>query len=359
MGGAESMSVSLANALSASGLDVFFASADGELRGNLESRVRFLVTDNPEHGPSRVTHELLQYIKHYHFDVVHSQGATCALTAAIANRAAKSQAVRLLTHHSGSFTRVPRWVGAPIIRRVADHFIAISSEKQRDLESLGIKPAKISLIPNFVDVDTVAVRVESVERAPTLRTLGIPEGARVLMMGGRVIEAKRFDQFVRIAAEVARRMPEREIHALAVGDGPALPDVRRVAAREGAPARIHCTGYQRDILPYLAVADVIVFPSEHNEVLPMFLIEASAAARPIVCSDIPGNRQIVIDGETGCLAREGIPGYASAIVDLLQHPERGALYAHAAQKRAQERFDRPAVARDVIELYQRLLAARK
>jgi glycosyltransferase involved in cell wall biosynthesis len=209
-----------------------------------------------------------------------------------------------------------------------------------------------------VDVDAIATRVALVERAPTLRSIDVPEGARVLMMAGRVIAAKRFDNFVRIAAEVARRQKDREVHALVVGDGPDLDDVRRVAAKEGAPARIHFLGYQRDLLPFLAASDVVVFPSEHPEVLPMFLIETSAAARPIVCSDVPGNREIVTDGETGCVARGGVAGYATAVIDLLQHPERGALYAHAAQRRAQERFDRPAVTRETIAVYRNLLAAK-
>ncbi len=356
VGGAESMSIALANALAMEGLEVYFASAGGPLRDNLDKRVRYLPTDNPNHAPSRATHELLLYIKHHRFDVIHAHGGSCALTASIAAKASNAHPVRVLTHHSRVFRRAPRWLSGPVMKRCADHFIAISHDKQADLEALGIRTERISMIPNFVDVDEIATRVASVERAPTLRALDIPEGARVLMMAGRVIAAKRFDHLIRIAAEVARREKDREVHALVVGDGPDLDDVRRVAAKEGPPARIHFVGYQRDVLAYLAAADVVVFPSEHPEVLPMFLIEASAAARPIVCSDIPGNREIVNDGETGRVVKGGVQDYAAAVVGLLQHPEMGALYAHAAQRRAQERFDRPAVARETIGVYQRLLA---
>ncbi|HEX5131908.1 MAG TPA: glycosyltransferase [Candidatus Krumholzibacteria bacterium] len=358
VGGAESMSIALANALALEGLDVYFASATGPLRDNLDARVRFLVTDNANQAASRVTHELLLYIKHHQFDVVHSHGGMCGLSASIAVKASKLQAVRVLTHHSRVFRRAPRWISGPVMRRCADHFIAISHDKQMDLRALGISPERISLIPNFVDVDAIATRVESLDRAATLRDVGVPEGARVLLMAGRVISAKRFDNFIRIAAEVARQMPDREVHALIIGDGPGLEEARRVAAREAAPASVHFLGYQRDIFPFLAASDVVVFPSEHPEVLPMFLIEASAAARPVVCSDIPGNREIITDGETGRVVSDGIAGFAAAAVALLRHPEQGALFAHAAQQRAQARFDRPAVARETIGVYQRLLAAK-
>ena len=355
VGGAEAMSVALANALALEGLDVYFASAGGALRSGLNEKVHYLPTDHPGHGPSRVTHELLLYIKYHRFDVIHAQGATCALLASLAARACHLHPVRVLTHHARVLRRAPRRVSGSVMTRCADHFIALNHEKQSDLESLGIRAERISLIPGFVDVDTIATRVALIERAPTLRSLGVPEGARVLLMAGHVIAAKRFDTFIRIAAEVARRLHEREIHALIVGEGPDLDDVRRVAAREGAPAKIHFLGYQRDLFPCFAVADVVVYPSQHTEALPMFLVETCAAARPIVCSDLPAHREIVADGETGRVVGGSVADYAAATETLLRHPETGTLFAHAAQRRAQERFDRPAVARATVAIYRNLL----
>jgi glycosyltransferase involved in cell wall biosynthesis len=227
------------------------------------------------------------------------------------------------------------------------------------MESLGIPREKISLIPNGVDVERVAARVNEVDRARARRELGIPEGARVLMMAGRLIRAKRFDLFVRVAAETARRMPADQIHALVVGEGGELENVRKVARVEGAPAIIHFLGFQRDIYPSLAISDVIVFPSEHPEVLPMFLIEASAAGRTIVCSDIPGNREIVTDGETGRVVRGGVEAYAHVVVALLEKDAMARGLAAAAQANARARFDQAKVAHETVALYQRLLAARE
>jgi glycosyltransferase involved in cell wall biosynthesis len=358
VGAAETMTVSLANALADEGIEVYLASADGALHGDLDKRVRYLQTDNPHSAPSRVTHELLLYIKHHQFDVIHSQGASSALLAALAAKASHLHPVRVLTHHSRALRRAPRRVSGAVMKRCADRFIAINHDKQADLESLGIKPDHISLIPGFVDVDAIATRVASLERGPTLRELGIPEGARVLMMSGRVLASRRFDNFVRIASEVAHREHEREVHGLVVGEGPDLDDVRRVAVREAAPARIHFLGLRKDPLSYLAAADVVLDTSEGGESLPMFLIEACAAGRPIVCSNIPAHREIVDNGETGCIVSGGVDEYAAAISALLAHPETGAVYAHAAQQRALRRFDRHVVARATLDVYRELLAAR-
>lgn len=358
-GGTEAMAVALANALAAEGIDVYFASAGGALRATLDRRVPFLQTDDPRQAPSRVTHELLLYMKHHRFDVVHVLGESSALPAALAARASHLKPVRVFTYHSPVFRRAPRWISGPVTRRCADHFIAINQAKQRELESLGVDAANVTLIPGFVDVDTIAMQVASFERGAVLHTLSIPEGARVLMMSGRVVAQRRFENFIRIAAEVARRQPDREVHALLAGEGPGLEEVRKVAVREAAPAIVHFLGYQKDVLSYLAACDVVVYPSAEDDVLPTFLIQACAAGRPIVCSDLPTHREIVTDGETGRVISGGISDYASAVIELLEHPEQGTVYAHAAQQRALRQFDARAVAHEVVHVYRKLLADRK
>jgi glycosyltransferase involved in cell wall biosynthesis len=355
VGAGELLSVGLANALVSEGLEVYFAGSDGPLRNNLDRRVRYLPTDHPGHAPSRVTHELLLYIKHHAFDIIHSHNGTNAVLASFAARASHERPARVLTHHARVLRRAPQWVSRPVMKRCADHFVAINPDKRAELVSFGIADERISMFPGFVDVDAIAIRVAGVDRAAALRSLGIPEGARVLLMAGRVVAGRRFDQFIRIASEVARRQSDREIHALIVGDGPALEDARRVAVKEGAPARIHFLGVQRDLFTQLAVADVVVYPSEHPEAFPAFLVETSAAARPIVCSPLSSFDEIVTDGETGRVIAGGIADYADAIVELLEHPETGTWLAHAAQQRVLKAFDRPAVARATVAMYRDLL----
>lgn len=359
IGGAESLSVALANALAVEGLDVHLASAGGPLRKNLDARVTYHHTDNPNHLPMRVAHHLSLMFREIRADVVHSHGGSCAMVASVARKASNVPCARVLTHHSRIFRRAPRWIAGPIMARSADHYIAISHDKQRDLESMGIAHDRISLIPNFVDVASVATRVAGIDRARVRRDLGVPEHARVLAMAGRLVRTKRFDTFVRIASTTARRLPSQEVHALVVGDGPELEDVRRIARLEGAPATIHFLGYQRDIFPSLAICDVVVFPSEHPEVLPMFLIEASAAGKTIVCSDIPGNREVVTDHETGRVIRGDVAAFAEAVRDLLQDDGAARRLAAAAQSNARKHFDQHTVARETIQVYEHLLAGRE
>jgi glycosyltransferase involved in cell wall biosynthesis len=242
VGGGEALTIALAKALVLEGLEVHFASAGGTLLRNMDKRVIYHATDNANHLPVRVAHAISLLLREIRPDLIHSHGGSCAMVASIARKASKVPCARVLTHHSGLFRRAPRVIMRPILTRSADHYIAISHDKQAVLESLGIPRDKISLIPNFVDVASVAARVAGTDTARLRHDLGIPDHARVLMMAGRVWGTKRFDVFVRVAAETARRMRGQEIHALVVGDGPALSNLREIARDEGAPATIHFLG---------------------------------------------------------------------------------------------------------------------
>ena len=351
------MSVALANALAAEGLDVHVAGAVGPLRRNLAPRVTYHALDNPNVFPLRVAHTLSLLLREIHPDIVHSHGATCAMVASAARKASKVPCVCVLTHHSRVFRRAPAWLAARIMARTADHYIAISKDKQEDMVARGIPREKTSLIPNFVDVARVEERVAAVDVIQTRRGLRIPDNAVVLMMAGRVVDTKRFDVFVRIAAETARRLSPRAVHALIVGDGPELERVRRLARDQGAT--IHFLGFQSDIFPSLAISDAIVFPSQHPEVLPMFLIEASAAGKAIVCSDVPGNREIVTDGETGRVVSGDVNAFAGAVTEIVTDTGLAQRLGTAAHANALERFDQKHVAEETIAVYRSLLAARE
>jgi starch synthase len=91
----------------------------------------------------------------------------------------------------------------------------------------------------------------------------------------------------------------------------------------------------------------------------MFLIEASAAGRAIVCSDLAANREIVTEGVTGRVLHGDTKAYAEAVTALLEDAATAQRLAAAAHANAREHFDQEKVARATIAVYERLLAARE
>jgi len=354
LGGAESMSIELANALAGAGELVAFASASGALRDTLDPTVTWLETANPSRRPLRATADLRAHAREFRPEIAHAHGASCAVAAAAALRGLSPRPARVFTHHSQRFFKGPQWAGGRLVRRAADHFIAISAGKRASLERYGVASERISLIPNFIDTGAVAARVAAADRSAVRAGLGIGEGARVACIAGRALPRKGFDRFARIVAAASRRF-DGELHGLALGDGPALVAARRAAAGVDGGDRVHFLGYQRDVYGYLAASDVVLFPSSHPEVLPMFLIEASAAGLPVVCSDIPGNREVVRDGESGVVVAGDDEAFAAALLDLLRAPDRAVAMGAAGRRAAAERFDRSRVVADTLALYRKLV----
>jgi glycosyltransferase involved in cell wall biosynthesis len=350
------MSIELANALADGGAQVWFASAGGPLRDNIDDRVVWLRTDNANDAPFRVAGELAGHLREIGPDVVHSHGGICSVVASMAARRVKSRPARVLTHHSRIFRRAPAPISAWLMRRSADHYIAISTDKRASLEQIGVPAERITLIPNFVDANAVAMRVDAADGAGMRQTLGIGGNALVAAIAGRVLPVKGFDRFVRILSQAAESAAA-PVHGIAIGDGPALDDVRHIAANESGSATIHFPGYQSDIFPYLAASDVILFPTSHPEVLPMFLIEAAAAGLPAVCSDIPGNRDIVSNESSGYLVDGADDAYAQRVSQLFADAALRARMGEAGRRIAAERFDKRLVVDRMMQVYASLASS--
>jgi len=93
-----------------------------------------------------------------------------------------------------------------------------------------------------------------------------------------------------------------------------------------------------------------------REGLPRVILEAMAAGRPVVATDVRGNRDLVVDGETGYLVRVGdVAGTAAAVLRLLRNRE-GALRMGAAGRRRLEPYAIEKVVAQVAQIYQRYLA---
>ena len=166
------------------------------------------------------------------------------------------------------------------------------------------------------------------------------EATPVLTFVGALTEQKRPDRFVALAAALrARQVPFR---AVAVGDGPLAESL----AVEASAAGVELTGARPDVAELLKATDVLVFPSlPRGEGMPGVLIEAGLSAVPVVATDVPGVRSIVVDGETGLVVDVDdfealVEGAAALLVDPARRRNMGA----AARRRCSERFSLDAVA---------------
>jgi glycosyltransferase involved in cell wall biosynthesis len=212
-----------------------------------------------------------------------------------------------------------------------------------DLIALGILPDHIALIAGSgVDIETLV---------PSAEPAGPPTAAFL----GRLLE----DKGIRTLVEAHRLLRARDCDLqLRIGGTPDPANPASLIAQEAADwasePGITWLGHVADVAQFWASASIAVLPSR-REGLPKSLLEAAACGRPLVATDVPGCREIVLQDETGLLVPVDDPtSLADALEKLARSPELRARYGQAARRLAVERFAADAIGRQVIELYRRL-----
>lgn len=148
-----------------------------------------------------------------------------------------------------------------------------------------------------------AVDVTSIDSAePADRAVfGLSADQPLVIWTGRLDPVKGFEEMLSAFARLRRTLPA---NLLLVGDGPYRPTVERLIAEQGLDRCVKMAGSRADVPALLKMANAFLFCSR-TEGLPNSLLEAMAAGLPVVATNVPGCRDVVIDGKTGLLARAG------------------------------------------------------
>jgi glycosyltransferase involved in cell wall biosynthesis len=200
-------------------------------------------------------------------------------------------------------------------------------------------------------VDAEAIRsAEPAARA----ALGLSPHEAIILWVGRMDPVKGLDDLIAAVQRVRRRLSCRMV---LVGDGPYRNHVKRAVHQAGLSDTAVFLGTRADVHNLLPLADVFAFPSR-TEGLPNALLEALAAGRPIVTTDVPGCRDIVRDGITGLLVPHGdADRLAAAIENLLRDRNLAQSLGQAAARDATARFALERMLHEYVTLYDEVLDA--
>ncbi len=243
-----------------------------------------------------------------------------------------------------------------VLARRTDVLVAVSEEVRDDLVRLRVAPAdRIVVVALGLDLSACAADEDRERRRAALRRdLGVAGDAEVVTIVARLVPIKRVDRFLDVAARLADRPDARFV---VVGDGELRDELAASPAARALGDRLVWAGFRRDIPDVCFASDVVVLTSD-NEGTPVSLIEAQAAATPVVSTDVGGVRSVVLDGETGLLAaRDDHDGLAGALRTLLDDPPLARRMARAGRAHVLGRFGLDRLVDDLDELYRGLLRA--
>jgi glycosyltransferase involved in cell wall biosynthesis len=174
----------------------------------------------------------------------------------------------------------------------------------------------------------------------------------VLLEVGRLCDVKGQRELVAALPRLART----DVTLLLAGDdietgGAFRDELVREANELGVADRVRFLGRRDDVPSLLAASDALVLPS-WAEGLPLVVLEAMAAGRPVVASAVGGTPEAVVEGETGLLVPpQDVPALVRALDALLADSDRAAALGEAGRARVRERFDADAAAQRILGLY--------
>ncbi len=232
----------------------------------------------------------------------------------------------------GNFTHVARLGGYYDLKyyRSCDHLIGNTPDIVNYLVREGWPADRAHYVPNFVDVDADA--------PPMPRSAHwTPPTAPLVVAMGRLHENKAFDTLIKALARVPNA------YFWLAGDGPEREKLEKLALSEGIKPRTRFLGWQTDVSPLLAAADLFVCPSRH-EPLGNVVLEAWARGTPVVAADAQGPGMLIDHGRTGLLVPvDDVSAMAQAIAWMLDNPEAARTMAAAGYAAFEKDYSAPTV----------------
>jgi len=216
-------------------------------------------------------------------------------------------------------------------------------------QSVGLDPRKTTVIPNAVDLETFQ------QASPVdVTEFGIPSGSRVLITIGRLEYQKGIDVLLDAAPAVVSRFTD--VHFLIVGDGPDRVALERQAERAGLISRVHWAGFQSDVPRLMASSVGLVLPSRW-EGMPNVVLEAMAAGKPVVATEVEGTRELIRPGINGWLVPPSNPqSLAEGLISLVSDPTRAATFGLRSQSTVGEEFTIDNLVQNHVNLFREILA---
>jgi glycosyltransferase involved in cell wall biosynthesis len=351
-GGAERLVADLAIALQQSGTrNVVFLPAGGEgwlareLRGSGVAIEPYRLERPLSPACAR---SIAASFERHRIDVAHGHEFTMAVYGAWASWHAGVPCV--ITMHGS------RYYAGRLQRRLAmraaisgrTRIVAVSHQLARHISrDLRVRPSRVEMVPNGVRFAAPAAP------AALRRELSLAADDRLLVAVGNLYPVKGHALAVDALAALTARHPR--VHLAIAGRG-ALADALIAQARTlGLERRLHLLGLRSDIPAVLAAADAFVMPSL-SEGLPLALLEAMFAGKPIVATEVGDVASALDRGRAGVLVPPGDPAaLASAVDTVLANPALAERLGAAARARAIAEYDLQIMVRRYRSIYDELL----
>ena len=306
--------------------------------------------------------DVYRFLKRGSYAVVHTHSSKAGIIGRLAARAAGIRTV-VHTQHGLAFHEFQSvWKNrlyialerlcAPLTTRI----VSVSSLLGEASLASGIgTPDQHVTIFSGIDLDRFLSVRDRLTVEDAKQRAGIPRDAPVVGKIARLFELKGHEQFLEVAAEIARQMPD--VYFLLVGDGPLRDQLRADAIKLGIGDRVVMVGRvpPETVPEYIQAMDVVVHTSL-REGIARVLPQAGAVGKPVVTFDLDGAPEVIRNGVSGYLVPAlDVNRVAERTVELLRDPDRRRSFGEAGRAFAAEHFSADGMVEWINALYFDLL----
>ena len=301
--------------------------------------------------------DIASLINTHHFDILHTHGGVAGLFGRWVVRRCDRPPRVIHTlhgihylHYRNPFLRY-LYIGLErFFSRFSDAVIFVSdADRDRGRRFRLVPEDKMVVIKNGINFEAFEAEASLDEG---IDDLGLDSSGPVIGTLARLHRQKGLPYLFRAAQIIRESIPEASVWV--VGGGPLFEDLNRLVEKLGLKETVCLLGERQDIVKILSRFDVFVLPSLW-EGLPYSLLEASALAKPVVATDIPGVREIIKHGETGLLVPvRDSERLAQAVVQLLRERERASRFGQNLKNATRNEFNLSQMLQKTQGLYLKL-----
>ena len=222
-----------------------------------------------------------------------------------------------------------------ILYRWTDAVVAVSTDTADQLKTVfRLSPDKIHVIINGIDVK--AIHETHPKNRTYLSVLASPE-QKIVTSIGRLMPPKGHRYLIEAMPFLIETFPDLKL--LVAGDGDLRHSLEELGQQLNVRNHISFLGSRNDVADILAISDVFVLPSV-SEGTSLALLEAMSASKPIVATDIPGNRAVLKNGHNSLLVPPGdAQKLSEAITFLINHSDTASGYGVQAYRDVYQSFN--------------------
>lgn len=217
------------------------------------------------------------------------------------------------------------------------------------VKDLGVPQEKIEVVLPGLDLDEFR---STVNRDKVRVDLGVEAGKHLVLYVGRLRPVKGVEYGIRAFAMALSQ--NLDLHMVLAGEGEQREELQALVKSLGISERVSFLGVRNDLPDLLSAADSVLMPSL-TEGFPRVAVEAMAASKPVIATEVGGVPEAITHGESGILVQaKDIEGMSAALVDLVRNAELQSRLSTAARNHVEQSYSVEKYVARLDEIYSRL-----